>query len=210
MAEQTLKEAFEVADSGAVISGELIPIDGRGKMRVTYNWLYSALNCVPNDNSSFPWVIEKVSGDVVTLSPQNHYNGMKLYASVRPDNSYYVQVQAPFSADWITKAQGDEHITMTELGFLTVTFKGLNGQYMAVNGSESSGSISTGGSHSGFRLQSNESRADNATFFIAVDQVLQSKVALPKVTGRSPEELERFLTERGVENSEKIAMQVGR
>ncbi|GEO81114.1 hypothetical protein [Pararhodospirillum oryzae] len=210
MAEQTLKEAFEVADTGAVISGELIPIDGRGKVRVTYNWLYSALNCVPNDSSSFSWVIEKVSGDVVALSPQSHYGGMKLYASVRPDNSYHVQVQAPFSADWITKAQGDEHITMTELGFLTVTFKGLNGQYMAVNGSESSGVISTGGSHCGYRLQSNASRADDATFFIAVDQVLQSKIALPKITGRSPEELVNFLGKRGVENFAQIALQVGR
>lgn len=199
-----IRNALEAAEVGPMFEGDFLPTNGHGKLRISYNWLYSALNCDPRDNSSFPWVVSKVNTSAVSLSPKNGYGGMHLYASVRPDWSYFVQVQAPRSADWITEASGDEELTLTELGFLTINFKGLNGKYIALNGSETPHD-----GHSGYKLQSNATAAGkNTNFFVSVSQILQSKLSIPQFTGQSPEEVERILSEHGLPNAEKIAKQI--
>jgi len=51
--------AIAAADAGPALTAELFPLSGTGKVRVTYNWLYSALNVDPNDSSPFPWVFRR-------------------------------------------------------------------------------------------------------------------------------------------------------
>jgi hypothetical protein len=100
---------------------------------------------------------------------------MTLFGSVRDDWSWYVQTQAPYSADWITQAQGDEMIGLQSFSTLIVSFTGFNGQYIAVNGQ-----ITDDGAHAGFRLQSTGSSASQPRmFFLGVTQLLQPEVAVP-------------------------------
>jgi hypothetical protein len=140
------------------MQAEIFSVTGLGKLRVTYNWLYSALNCDPNDNSSFIWNVYQTANNTVALSPQSAYNGMTLYASVRDDWDWYVQVQAPHSADWITAAQRDEFIglQMLDLGLARLT--GFNNQLIGVLDQPDSGNIRTNGkdtgTHTGYRLRS--------------------------------------------------------
>ena len=170
--------ALASASTGAVLQGQLFPVSNSGALRITYNWLYSALNCNPADSSEFLWTLNKVDDNgTISLSPSQGYQGMTLYASVRPDWSYFVQVQAPNSANWITAVGGDERMTMTELGLMTITMTGLNGQLLAVNSSPTSWQ-----SHSGYKLQSNGGTvaSPSTSFFVAVSQILQPAVILPR------------------------------
>lgn len=208
-----LSSALAAAAPGAVMTAQLYPVVGLGQIRVTYNWLYSSLNCDPNDNSAFVWVINKASNGVVTLSPQAKYRGMTLYASVRPDWDYFVQVQAPHSADWITGVGGDERLTMTDLGFLTINLRGLNNQYLAVNSNPTGHEDSNGHYHTGYKLQSNASAAGPSTnFFLAVTQNLQAKVALPLASELSTADIRLALEAHGGLEvgalSEKIAVAI--
>lgn len=134
------------------MQAELVSLSSNGKLRVTYNWLYSALNCDPNDNSTFLWDINSLGGSNVSLSPDGGYGGKTLYASVRDDNKWYVQTQAPFSADWITAVGRDETISMQTHDLGILSFSGFNGKYIALNGSPTHH-----GGHSGYLLQSNSS-----------------------------------------------------
>jgi hypothetical protein len=203
--------ALDAAAPGAVMTAQLYPVVGLGQIRVTYNWLYSALNCDPNDSSPFVWVVNKASNGVVTLSPRDKYRGMTLNASVRPDHDYFVQVQAPNSADWIRGVGGDEHLSMTDLGFLTINLRGLNGQYLAVNAGATGWDDSNGNYHSGYKLQSNASAAGPATnFFLAVTQNLQSRVALPLAAELSADDIRLALEAHGAPDvaalTERIAV----
>jgi hypothetical protein len=208
-----LSSALAAAAPGAVLTAELYPVVGVGKIRVTYNWLYSALNCDPTDDSAFVWVINKTPDGTVTLSPQETYSGaawMTLYASVRPDWDSYVQVQAPNSADWITGVGGDEQLTMTDLGFMTINLRGVNGQYLAVNSSISLEYIAHGSLHAGFKLQSNASAPGTSTnIFLAVTQNLQDGVALPLVSELHLDDIRIALQAHGASDAvtfaEKIA-----
>lgn len=201
-----LTNALEAASPGPFLEAQLFPLDGHGNIRVTYNWLYSALNCDPNDTSTFTWVLNKTDGGTVTLSPGEQYDGMTLFASVRPDWDYHVQVQAPNSADWITSAGGDEHLTMTELGFLTINLQGLNNQYLAVNGS------ATGhDGHSGYRFQSNASTTGPSTnMFVAVNQVLQPGIDVTRASDLSPQDITAALEAQGVANADRLSAAIVR
>lgn len=171
----TLIKAYEAAEPGPFLETEIVPLVGVGKIRVTYNWLYSALNCDPSDNSSFIWQIDKLSNTKVSMSPKNEYAGMKLYASVRPDWDYFVQVQAPFSADWVTLVQADEEINYEPGDLLTASFKGLNGDYLSVNSSATSHD-----NHTGYKIQSNASATNNnSIWFLGVTANLQATNKLP-------------------------------
>lgn len=166
-----LSTTIAAAATGAVLQTELIPLSNQGKLRVYYNWLYSSLNCDPNNTSAFSWIINKLDATHVSLSPAptNTYNGMTLYASVRDDINWLLQVQAPYSADWITAVGGDETIEMDSLGTLMVRFKGFNGQAIAVNSQ-----ISDHDGTSGYRLQSlGASDPKSFTWFMSVTQILQ-------------------------------------
>lgn len=205
----TLANALDNAGPGAVLQAQLFPVEGSGNLRVTYNWLYSALNCDPNDTSMFTWVFTKLSGNAVALSPAAQYSGMTLYASVRPDISYYVEVQAPYSADWITAIGGDETLTMNDLGLLTVNFQGVNGQYLAVNPNTTTHDDSSGNSHTGYLLQSNAPSPGPATnMFVAVTQLLQDGIEVPLATSLSVSDIGTALAEQGVKNATAIATSI--
>lgn len=204
-----LSNALGTAATGAVLQAQLFPVSGAGQVRVTYNWLYSALNCDPNDTSTFAWVFTKLSGNAVALSPAAQYSGMTLYASVRPDHSYYVEVQAPYSADWITAVGGDETLTMNDLGFLTVNFQGVNGQYVAVNPGPTTHDDANGNSHTGYLLQSNAPAPGQSTnMLVAVTQVLQAGIEVPLAANLSPTDIAIALTEQGVTNATTVAASI--
>jgi hypothetical protein len=196
-----LTAAFAAAAPGAVLQGQLFPLVGEGQLRVTYNWLYSALNSDPNDNSLFNWVINKMPNGQVSLSPAAGFNGMTLFASVRPDWNYFVQVQAPNSADWITQAAGDEALTMTELGLLTINLRGLNNQYLAVNVSPTSHDW-----HAGYKLQSNAGQSTN--IFVAVSRQFQAVARVPSTSEIGAAALATALQEQGVAQSGELSEKI--
>lgn len=169
-------ELLAAADAGPVLEAVMVPLTNQGKLRVTYNWLYSALNCDPNDGSDFVWVLNKLDDTHVSLAPRDHYViGCPLYASIRDDWSWYAQVQAPFSADWITAVGRDEILGITGADLLTISLQGFNGQYLAVNNQ-----LSVHDGHSGFRLQSIGTDNYNArTFFLGVTRLVQPALAVP-------------------------------
>ena len=199
-----LAAAFAAASPGAVLSGNLVPLSNIGPLRVTYNWLYSALNCDPTDSSAFAWVINKVgSGTQVSLSPQDPFAGMTLYASVRPDYEYTVQVQAPFSADWITAVGGDETLTLVQQGFLTISLQGLNGSYLCADGSQTSHD-----DHSGFLFHSGAgSVGPAASFFVAVNQVHQD-LGIPLASALDPAELAAALAAQGAVDAQALTQRI--
>jgi hypothetical protein len=163
--------AIAAADTGPVVTAEIYQLSNVGKVRVTYDWLYSALNCDPGDPSGFGWVFQKMPGGPVSLSPEAAYAGMTLFASVRPNNDWFMGVQAAGSAAWITQAGGDEEVTMTDLGLLIVGLRGFNGSYLGANGSQTSYNDSSGNPHSGYLIQSNVGTPDpSSSFFVAVQQ----------------------------------------
>jgi hypothetical protein len=190
---------LDQAQAGPALAAELIPLDGRGKLRVTYNWLYSALNCDPNDNSSFVWNITKLDDTHVSLSPRDQYNGMTLYASVRPDWSFYVQVQAPFSADWIRAVGGDEVLGMSSQGMLVAGFTGLNGSALAVDPATSNHD-----GHDAYRVRSvGSADPQSRLWFLGVQQVLQPRLEMAYAAELNATEISAALDTAGVAASEK-------
>ncbi|MGI8666827.1 MAG: hypothetical protein ACR2N4_12465 [Jatrophihabitans sp.] len=171
----SVTELLTAATAGPVLEAVLIPLTKQGKLRVTYNWLYSALNCDPNDGSDFVWVLDKLDDVHVSLSPKDPYAGRRLYASIRDDWDWFAQVQAPHSADWITAVGRDEILTISGADLLTISLQGFNGQYVAVNSQ-----LSVHDWHSGFRLQSVGTQDYNArTFFLGITQLIQPAVHVP-------------------------------
>ncbi|ALV04880.1 hypothetical protein [Roseateles depolymerans] len=194
-------DAFAAASPGPVLSCNLFPLNGIGPLRVTYNWLYSAVNADPNDSSAFTWVINKVgSGGQVSLSPEAPFRGMTLYASVRPDYQYRVQVQAPFSADWITAVGSDEILTLIPQGFLIISLQGLNGCYLCADASQTSHD-----DHSGFLFSSaSGSIAPAASFLVLATQVHQD-LDIPLGRDLDKADLVACLSAQGVVNPEAFA-----
>lgn len=162
---------FAAAATGAVVQANIVPVNGpvATNVRVTYNWLYSSLNCDPGDSSSFPWTIVKLDDTHVALSPVLTYEGMTLYASVRPDLGYVVEVQAPYSADWITAIGGDEIITMNIHDLNIVSFQGLNGAYITLLSSPDQHD-----DHTGYRMTSTGSNEQAALFLLRPTMSLQA------------------------------------
>lgn len=158
------------------MQAELVSLSSKGKLRVTYNWLYSALNCDPNDNSTFLWNINSLGGNKVSLSPQAGYAGMTLYASVRDDWYWQVEVQAPHSADWIRAVGGDEIIGMQTHDLGILGFTGFNGSYIAVDASTTSHNDSNGNSHTGYLLHSTSN-----------DPTSKDTLWFPKISGSGVE-----------------------
>ncbi len=185
----TLASVLSAAAVGDVAEGVLIPLSAQGKLRITYNWLYSALNCDPGDNSDFVWLLTKTDQQHVTLSPRDGYRGMTLYASVRDDWSWYVQVQAPHSADWITAVGRNEIMTVEGRDLLTLSLRGWNDQYITVNQA-----ISGHDGHSGFRLQSiTGTDPDARVFFLGVTRLCQPGLGLPLRSALTPEAIRSAL-----------------
>jgi hypothetical protein len=171
----SLGRALREAADGPLLEAEITPLTNQGRLRITYNWLYSALNCDSNDTSPFLWTLSKLDETHVTLSPKDGFAGMQLYASVRDDWSWYVQVQAPGSADWITAVGRDETLTLDGGPLLVVGLQGFNDQYLAVDPE-----LSVHDGHSGYRVRSVGSENPQARlWFLGVSTVLQEGFAIP-------------------------------
>lgn len=178
-------DVFRVANEGPVMVAELFPLSNCGKVRVRYNWLYSALNCDPNDPSPFPWVLTKQPNAALSLSPQYQYAGMTLYASVRDDWSWQVQTQAPNSAQWITQAGRDECLTLTALGTLTIELQGFNNSYVGVDSS-----ATPHDQHTAYLMHSTVTTPGPwSQYFLAIQQNLQAKAQLPLIGQLSETEI---------------------
>lgn len=185
----TMADALNAAAIGDVAEGVLIPLSGQGKLRITYNWLYSALNCDPTDNSDFVWILTKRDQQQVVLSPRDRYVGSTLYASVRDDWDWFVQVQAPHSAYWITGADRDEIMTVEGQDLLTLSLRGWNDQYITVNGARSDHDR-----HWGFRLQSiTGDYPKSRVFFLGVTRLCQPGLGLPLRSALTPQTIKSVL-----------------
>lgn len=168
----SLKALLHAAAPGPFMHAEILSLTGRGKLRVTCNWLYSSLNCDPNDNSTFEWQFNKIDDQHVSLSPVSSCITRTIYASVRDDIDYYVQVQAPYSADWITAVGRDEIIGFKMHDLLIAQFNGFNGLYLALNDNADSH-----GAHSGYRVRSVGTVFDQkAQWFIGIKNSLQEHI----------------------------------
>lgn len=165
----SIKDFINAATNGPLMKAEIVALNGNGKLRTTCNWLYSALNCNPDDNCTFEWQFNKIDDTHISLSPVSSCIGQTIYASIRPDYNYRVQVQAPFSADWITAVGGDEIIGFTLHDLSIGQLNGLNGKYISVDNTLTSHS-----GYSSYLVASNQSSFDtNARWFIKVSASLQ-------------------------------------
>ena len=201
--------AIAAADAGPALTAELFPLSGVGKVRVTYNWLYSALNADPNDSSPFAWVLQKNSDGSVALSPQGGYEGMTLFALtwLYPDESYrwVAQVQAP-GVDggppmWNTSS--GPGWTLTGLGLLTVELLDSDGSgnYIGVDGS-----ITSQGDHAGYLILANAGApGPSSKFFVAVQQNLQAGAQVPLFSSLSPAEVSAELERHGAGDPQAVA-----
>ncbi len=199
----SLSETLKQAQTGPLLEAEMIPLTNQGKVRITYNWLYSALNCDPNDNSTFKWAIKKLDDSHVALSPKDGFAGRTLYASVRDDWNWYVEVQAAHSADWITAIGRDETIEIVGRDLLMVSFKGFNGQYIAVDSDISTHVDSYGHSHSGYRLRSiGTSNVKARPFFLGVSNTLQAGLKVPLKQDVTATHLRQVIKDSGLSLSD--------
>jgi hypothetical protein len=203
---------WAAAANGGVMQAELFPLSNVGRVRFTPNWLYTALNCDPNDSSPSVWTIAKLDATHISLS--QGYAGMTLYASVRDDWNWQVELQAPFSADWITAVGGDETIGIDPQDLLTARFQGFNGQYIAVDGGITSHDDSSGNSHSGYLLHSTGSGDPKAyTFFLGIQRSLQPGLQLRLRDTLTADDVRRAYAGLGLSASEEeiggMAKQLG-
>jgi hypothetical protein len=201
--------AIAAADVGPALTAELFPLSGVGKVRVTYNWLYSALNVDPNDSSPFAWVLQKNSDGSVALSPQGGYEGLTLFALtwLYPDESYrwVAQVQAP-GVDggppmWNTSS--GPGWTLTGLGLLTVELLDSDdsGNYIGVDGS-----ITSQDDHAGYLILANAGApGPSSKFFVAVQQNLQAGAQAPLFSSLSPAEVSAELERQGAGDPQALA-----
>ncbi len=168
----SLKELLLAANTGPFMQAEIVSLTGKGKLRVTCNWLYSSLNCDPNDSSVFLWQFNKIDDQHISLSPINSCINKTIYVSIRDDIGYILQVQAPYSADWITAVGRDEIIGFKLQGTFIAQFTGFNGKFVALNDNAESHD-----NHSGFRVRSiGDTFNQNAQWFVAIRKSLQPNI----------------------------------
>ena len=190
-----MASGIEDAANGPMFRTQLVSLNKeKGRLRITYNWLYSALNCTTDPNTAFYWIISKLNDGQVSLSPADGYEGMTLYASVRDDWDYFVQVQAPNSADWIQAVGGDEVIGFQSSTVpLIVKFTGFQGGVLAVNQT-----ISDHDGTSGYRIQADGSGDLNSQLWLMLDaQSLQPQVRVASAAQASTADIAAALGEFG-------------
>lgn len=192
--------AMAAADAGPVLTGEMFPLSGAGKIRVTYNWLYSALNVDPDDSSPFVWVLQKLPDGLVALSPQDQVSGLTVFAAVYPDDNmrFVAQTQWPEPdsgyPEWNT-SPGE--MTLTGLDLLTIELTGSNGSYLGVDGP-----VTQHGSHAGHLVLSNvDTPGPSSKFFVAVQQNLQAKAQAPLFASCSAADISSELERQGAGDS---------
>ncbi len=168
----SVQELMAASNSGPFMQAQIISVTGKGKVRVTCNWLYSALNVDTNDSSVFLWEFAKIDDSHISLSPVTSCISQPIFASVRDDNNYFLQVQAPFSADWIIQVQRDETIAFKLHDLNVAELKGFNGDYFQLNAS-----VSAHEGHSGYRIQSNGGTWNEDTqWFLKIEKSLQDHI----------------------------------
>lgn len=186
-----VQRLFEAANEGDFLKATISASNGKGPLIIHYNWLYSALNCGPGGATDFVWTFAKTKEGKLTLSPQTK---KRLYASVRDDWEWYVQVQAPRSADWITAAGKDEFLEIEGTGLLSFVLKGFNGKYIAINQSET-----THDNISGYKVQSENSIAvEDCEFQIGNPTVLQEGLKFLASYTPSAEDIEAIANAYGI------------
>ena len=194
LAKDALARAFKAADTGTMFTTTLTPLVGVGNVQVHYEWLYSACNCHGDEGKNFTWNVNKLNDTQVSLSPTVGYQGMTLYASVRPDWDYYTQMQAPHSADWITAVGGDEEITLKTMDLNVGVFTGLNGKHLMVQPNLTTYNNAFGQSKSGYKVQAEGTAEDSRTkWFMGINALVQSKLDLPLVKDLTADDLEAML-----------------
>lgn len=177
LSDTALADAFAKADAGPMFTATLTPLVNKGNVMIHYEWLYSVLCCTPEQGGNFLWNINKLNNNQVSLSPTSPYQGRTLYASVRPDYSYYVQVQAPFSADWITAVGADEEIGFEPQELTIACFKGLNNLYINVEPT-----LTSHDGNSGYKIRSYGTVIDDSNkWFMGIQQLKQDHLGLPTV-----------------------------
>jgi hypothetical protein len=189
---------FAASNTGPFMEAVLVPLQNRGPLRVTCDWLYSSLNCCPGDASAFPWLFYKVDATHVAMSPKYGCHNRTLYASVRDDIGWYLQVQAPYSADWIGAVGRDEMLTLELVDLLLARIKGFNGQYLALDDG-----ISDHGGHQGYRVRSNGTSgdADAALWLLRVNRAVQDHVRFAYSAPLDAAALAGVLAPRGLQAS---------
>jgi len=198
-----LAELLSAANQGPFLQAEIISLTGKGKLRVTCNWLYSSLNCDPNDLSSFVWQFNKIDDQHISLSPVNSCIGKTIYASVRDDINYYLQVQAPYSADWITAVARDEIINLVMHDLSIAQFNGFNGLYLTLNDNADSH-----GNHTGYRVRSiGTTFTESAQWFIGVVGSLQPHIQFSGYSN-SMESLQQQLVKRRISIEENVLQKI--
>jgi len=131
-----IETLFAGTPAGMVICSATITssVPGRGVLRFKLDWGIQNLACDPNDTSDFTWFLAKTADGAGIAIGTNYSPEVQgpIYASCRPDNQYYLSMQSP-GFQWITEIDADEIYTLeTADDFLSVAFKGLNGNYVAV------------------------------------------------------------------------------
>lgn len=116
-----------------IMSVEIFSLRGLGQLRVAYDWWDSSLICSPYLRDEFVWNLYQIDEHRYALSPRDNYQGNPLYTSVRDDKEYFLQVQAPFSTNWITHVYRDEELGFELKDLNLALFKGFNGRYVGLN-----------------------------------------------------------------------------
>lgn len=200
---ENLSSLLQAANVGPFMQAEIVSLTGKGKLRVTCNWLYSSLNCDPNDNSTFLWQFNKIDDQHISLSPVNSCISRTIYASVRDDINYYVQLQAPYSADWITAVARDEIIGFQLRSTAIAQLTGFNGKFIRMNDQPDNH-----GGHSGYRVRSMGDTFDqNAQWFIGIKSSLQPHIQFSGLNN-SFESIGQQLKKSKIEIEESILQKV--
>ena len=193
LSDTALADAFVKADTGSMFTATLTPLVNKGNVMIHYEWLYSVLCCTPGQGSNFKWNVNKLNDTQVSLSPTSPYQGRTLYASVRPEYNYYVQVQAPFSADWITAVGADEEIGFEPQGLTIACFKGLNNLYINVEPN-----LTSHDGISGYKIRSYGTAIDDSNkWFMGIQQVKQPHLDLPTVRDLTDADIAAVLNAMG-------------
>lgn len=167
----SLSELLKAATTGPFMQAEIYSLTGLGNVRVTCNWAYSALNIDPSNGAEFLWQFNKIDDNNISLSPVSSCIAKTIYASVRDDNGYYLQVQAPYSADWITQVGRDEIIALKMHDLNVAELKGFNGAFFTLD------NISSHQNHTGYRIRSLGSTFDkNMQWYLKIKRSLQDGI----------------------------------
>jgi hypothetical protein len=188
--------------SGPFLEAEIISVTGKGKLRVTYNWLYSALNCDPNDNSTFVWVFNKLDDTHISIYPRDKYQGKTLYASVRDDWDWHVQVQAPHSADWITAVGRDEILGFQIHDLSIASFVGFNNKFVSIDNV-----MDQHDGHNAYRLKSTgDAFGQNEKWFIGIQSTAKPASTINLAVSDVRSEIEKLFVKNEI-HLEKDALE---